>query len=179
VQIVSEAAVAFLRDQAKAGAFIDATGTGKNVVGPEHHAAVAGSTGGVEAGFDQHAADALPARRALDMEHPQLRLLVASPHQKYGPQALSRALGNPAELLARDKIAQECGADFAHQRLIFLVPAIFVRLEPGLTLDDPANIADFMRTQAKRRRGRILIAEHTGRPAQCFAKFENVAIADI
>src|SRR5262249_33678342 len=100
-EVVPEAPVPLLVDEAEPSALLDRAGGVKDVVGPEDDLAAAGAAGEGDAFLDEALADAEAARLGIDDQEPKLRHRRRFPHQKDRAHVLPVLLGDPAALALR------------------------------------------------------------------------------
>src|SRR5262249_17433413 len=127
----------------EAGGLVDTARRHQHVVGPKRQGAISRFACKLDAFINQLATDAETARRRLDIEQPQFGTRIAVAYQKYTAHHLAIALGDPEPLLVGIEALDERGGNLGDQPLEGRVPAILLRVEHGLAMDDPAEIAAF------------------------------------
>jgi hypothetical protein len=97
----------------------------------------------------------MPAPRArLNQQEAQFRHLVAALHQEHRADRRTIDLGDPAALARGIEVAQKLRDDPGDQRLEGRAPAILLGIARGVARQHPAHVADPVRAQHDRRRGR-------------------------
>ena len=96
---------------------------------------------------DQPRAEAEPARPRLDDQQPQLGDVVALAHAEHRAGRGAVELGDPRGLACRVLRLGEAGDDPGHEDLEAAVPAVLVRVQPPVALDDPAEVAGARRAE--------------------------------
>ena len=130
-----------LADQAEARRLVDATGGGQHVIGPKRELPVTDCAGAGDAGVHEPTSDAPASGRRFDIKEsePGDRRIVAADEEDRADDR-AQAFGDPGALalgiVPGDKFAQ----DLRDQSLVGPVPAIFVVIEDGLAMDDPAEV---------------------------------------
>jgi two-component system cell cycle response regulator len=156
-EVVPEAVVGGRLDQLEAGALVEPARRVQDVVGPQRDARVAGALGEAQALLDQARADAAAPRARVDEQQAQLRDVLLAAHAQHAAGGLAVDLGDPRGLAARVVVARVLGHDLRDERLEALVPAVLLRIEPAVSLDDPAEVAGTRRAQDDcARRGRTV-----------------------
>src|SRR6266566_392651 len=151
---MAEAMVLFLLHQLEPLGFVDLPRRVENVVGPEHHLAIAGALREADTFLDQAIADTEAARRTLDVQQPELGNGLRFGDAEDCSHDLSVPLGHPAPLPFRVLIFYEASADLGCECLEVLVPTVLLVVENALPVDDPAHISGLVRAQDIGRRGR-------------------------
>src|SRR5215831_8433361 len=139
--MLAEGVMSLLLDQLEAGRLIDAASRDEHVVGPERQGPVTLGARKSDAFLDQPPADAEASRRRLDVEKAQFGNLICGTHEEHAADNFSLALGDPTLLFLRIERLAERSCDLCHESLERLVPAVFLRIEPTLAMDDPSEIA--------------------------------------
>src|SRR5215208_4766143 len=158
-EVVAERVVLFFGDEAEPLGDIDLARRVQDVVRPERQLRIAGLPREADALAHQPSAEPEPARLRLDIEEPQLRDLVRLPDQEHRADGLALDLGDPAALAPSVEALDETGADLGDERLEAFVPAVFLVIEDGLTVDHPADVAGPVRAQHVARLSRRLGGE--------------------
>src|SRR5439155_11476830 len=110
-------------------------------------------------------ADTEASRSWLDEQQSQLRDGLRLLDAEHAPGALAVDLRDPASLALGIKVRDELRDDIGHQRLEPFVPAVLIRVERAVALDDPTHIPWAMRAQ-RYLRGRVpTCLEHSLDPA--------------
>src|SRR5260370_66996 len=139
--VVAEAPVRLLVDQAEAGGLVDAPGGAQHAVGPQRELPVAGVPREAHALVHEARADAEPARLRLDQQQPQLGDGLRVLDEEHGADDLAVLLRDPAALPPRVVVLDERRHDARDQRLEALVPAVLLRVQRAVAVDEPAHVA--------------------------------------
>src|SRR5215207_8272816 len=83
----------------------------------------------------------------LDIEEAQFPDLLRFLHEEHRTDDPAVSLGDPAALARRLEVPDEGGADLGDERLEAFVPAVFLVVEQGLPVDDPAHVAGLVAAQ--------------------------------
>lgn len=146
-EVVAEAVVPFLFNQLEAGSLVDAARPLEDVVGPQHHLAVAGAPREPQALVDQPGADPHSPCGRLDEQESQLRDAVLLCDAKDTPRRLSFDLGDPRPLPCRLPVLDEVRDDVGDKGLEGVVPPVLGRIEGAMTLHHPAEVSWLGRPQ--------------------------------
>ena len=131
----------FAFDELEARALVDAAGCDEDVVCPEHQLAIARRPRETEALVHESRADTEASRPRLDEEEPELRDRLCLLDAEHAPGALAVDLRDPAALALGIEVCDELRDNVGHQRFERLVPAVLLRIERAVALDDPAHVA--------------------------------------
>src|SRR3954462_14463780 len=101
-EVVAEAVVRLLLDELEAGRDVDAARGDEHVVGPQHHALIAGGAGEVDAGGHELGAEAEPAGPRADEQQPQLGGVGVALLAEHAAGTAAVDIGDPRLLAAGD-----------------------------------------------------------------------------
>src|SRR5688572_18089686 len=121
-----------LANELEARGLVDLARRDEHVVRPQRELAVPLRAREANAFVDELAAYAQATRRRLDIQQTQLRNLVARAHQEDAADDLAVALRNPRVLARRIEVHDEAAQDLRDERLIGLIPAVFLGVEHRL-----------------------------------------------
>src|SRR6476620_10653603 len=129
-------------DQPEAGPFIEAPCCSQIVIGPQREAAVACLACEGYCLIDQAPAQAAAPHVGFDIKQPELGGVDVFLYDKYRAHDPAARLGDPAEVAPGLELFDKPRRDFRNQRFEFFIPAMFLAMNRGLTMKDPAEIAD-------------------------------------
>src|SRR6185369_140038 len=108
---------------------------------PQRDLLVAGLTGESDTFVDQFCANAKSPGAGLDIQKPQLCDGLGLLDQEDRTDDLVIAFGDPALLPFRVEVSGELSYDFGYERFEAYIPAILLRVEGAVTVNDPSEVS--------------------------------------
>src|SRR5579883_356813 len=139
--LLPEADALLAADQLEAGLPIDVARGREHAVGPERDLPVAGTACEADALISEPRTKPEAARLRLDQEQPQSGDINRLLRDEHAADILAVHLGDPTALALRIVGVEEIGDDFRADALEGFLPAVFLRVQLGMALNDPAEIA--------------------------------------
>lgn len=138
---MTKALMRLFQNEAKARLLVDMPRDVKNAVGPENDFAVIRLSGKAHAFPYQAGAQAESAGLWLDHQQTKLSDGLGLSDQKYATDDVSVPFGDPAALMLRIVVLNKPRHNLRNQRLEPLVPAVLLRLQHAMAMNDPSHVA--------------------------------------
>lgn len=146
---MSEAVVRLFADELESSLQIDAVGGGENALRPESDLAIAGGARELNALVDEGLAESEAARGGFDEEQAEFGGVSVFwvVDEEDAAEGDSVALSDPAAVALGLILIDEIGGDAGDECFHGFIPAVFLRVESAVTLDDPAHVSGAMIAQ--------------------------------